>query len=160
MTAEEIRYEEIRLFESRPAIEANIQINHPWLIENCPINDVKCYKIVLDDTDMPRVYILYGYEFWNITVNNSFKLSDITEFARTLPKARKLLNMNLVIDLSQSDNWSPVFICPDLNTGPLVPIDGNHRLMVHYLTHGSIQGIHAYLFVHTETTGFEWFPPS
>lgn len=156
MTTEEINYEVIRAHESRPEIMASIKTDYKDFTENCPLDEVKCYKIRLHDTDLPRVYILDAPNFLDLTENNSYKLRDVKQTVRDLDRVDHLLKKQ--IDLSQTDNWAPVFISTYLNTGVLVPIDGNHRLMAHYLLYTSIEGVHGYLFVHPNTVKLTWFP--
>ena len=83
-------------------------------------------------------------------------LSDTNDDALT--EDRVIYWLAKKLDLSESDEWSPVFITPNHDTRALVAIDGNHRLMAHYLTHRSVEGVHAYLFSHPKTAVWDWFP--
>lgn len=142
-------------FESR--INGSIQINHESLIAMCPISEGQCYKVVLHYTDINRVFLLYAPNLTNLTINRNYQLNETIEEAGNEPRVQYWLDRN--IDLSTSDSWAPVFVSPNLDTGSLVAIDGNHRLMAHFLTHKSIQGLQAYLFVHPNITNWKWFPP-
>ena len=153
MTIEKIDYKVLRDFEL--GVNANLQTTQEHLQRLCPLNEVECFKLVLEESDIHRIFFCTAPDFATYTQNHSFRLEDTCEAARIDPIVSCLLEKN--IDLSNSDHWAPVFISPKI-AGSLVALDGNHRLMAHFLMHKSTKGLHAFLFVHQNTINWPWFP--
>lgn len=154
MTWEKIDYKILRDFEL--GINANLQSTEKHLQKLCPLNEVECFKLVLEEADIKRVFFCTAPDFATYTENHSFRLEDTCEAGRNDPTVSCLLEKH--IDLSKSDNWAPVFITPNLKTASLVALDGNHRLMAHFLMHKSTNGLQAFAFVHQNSIDWPWFP--
>lgn len=113
----------------------------------CPINEGQCYQISLQENDIDRLRLLREPTFTPLTCNQTYRLSDLLLYkANKLPRVTYWLNKKL--DLRNSQEWAPVFVSPSVDSGLIVAIDGNHRLMAHFLQHQSIEGVNGYLFIH------------
>jgi|TARA_R110002124_G_scaffold153408_2_gene320468 hypothetical protein len=154
MTAERIDYKTLRDFEL--GISANLQTTEENLQKLCPLGEVECFKLVLEESDIQRVFLCTAPDFATYTKNQSFRLIDTCEAARNDPTVSCLLSKN--VDLSKSNKWAPVFISPNYDKGSLVAFDGNHRLMAHFLMHEGTKGVQAFLLVHQNTIDWPWFP--
>lgn len=151
---EQIEYSILRDFEnSIPNI--NVRVGGYEMDSICPINEGKCYKIKLQESDLNRLFILGDPSFTNLTSNKNYRLSGlIPEVAEQEIKTRT--SLDVILDLRESHKLAPVFVSRNLDSGLVVTIDGNHRLMGHFLRNKSIEGVNGFLFVHpnVEKWGF------
>lgn len=163
----QISYNELQSFESTQ--NANLTTSHNSIADRCPSNEARCYKVVLEKVDIYRIFLIQGSNFADFTENSSLKLMDLkkTVISQTFHTINEIESQQTIsylldknIDLSKNAEFAPVFISTNLDTGSLIAIDGNHRLMAHFLAHEDIQDVHAYLFVHSGTIMSGWFPPN
>ena len=153
MTSEIISQEIIENHEIR--LESNISIHHHTVANPCPITGGQFYKVVLETIDLNRIFLCHSLGFVNFTQNDSFRLSETLE---NHPPKKQITDFKVMgIDLRQSFDRAPIFLSNDLSTGNLVALDGNHRLISHYLIHRNIEGLQAYLFVHNNATNCQWY---
>ena len=139
-----IPYGVLKAFEKE--INGDVQTDNHKLDECCPPNQSTCYGIVFEEADQDKIFLIHVTGFINLTSSDSFKLIDVNSSAGEVPRVKYWVDRG--IDLSANANWAPVFVSAKLES-PLIAIDGNHRLMAHFLTHRSIEGIRAYLYVHS-----------
>jgi hypothetical protein len=150
----QIEYEKLKKFEHK--IDGNVKIGGYDMDKICPVSEGKCYKVTLEDSDLDRVYLLRDPTFTNLTKNRDYRFSDLQDVAREEARVKHLLEKN--IDLSVNSDWAPVFVCPDIGNGALIAIDGNHRLMAHFLLRGSIANLMAYVYVHENILQWGFIP--
>lgn len=99
-------------------------------------------KISLQEDDINRLFLLGEGTFSHLTLDQSYLISDLTDAILDLKRVKYWLNKQL--DLRLSSEWSPIFVCPETDSGPIVTIDGNLRLMAHFHQHNTIEGLHGY----------------
>ena len=145
------------IIEFEKKIKTNISITHCTIQDYSPLNESQCYKIVLTEADISRIFLCQAPNIIDHTKNRSSRLQDTMESAKEVIKERAP-DTNSILDLRASDHLSPIFITPNLDMANLVAIDGNHRLMAHFLAYRNIDGVHAYAYVHPNTTKFPWYP--
>jgi hypothetical protein len=136
---------------------ANVRLGGYKMYEHCPTNEVQCYRVVLEDKDIDRIFLLNEVTFVKLTTGQTFKLSDLTHDAKTLNRVNSFLKDG--VDLRSHPGLELILVCEDLDTGSLTTIDGNHRLMAHYLTFGSVQEVPAYVYIHTNMNKWYFIPP-
>lgn len=149
-----IEYQHLRQFEEQ--IGGNVKVGGYKMDEICPIEQGKCYQIRLHENETNRLFLLGEATFTSLTRDKNYRLSDIIDDVKYLDRVKYWIDYNL--DLRLSQEWSPIFVCPNVINGPIVTIDGNHRLMAHFHMHKTIDGLNGYLFVHPNILQWGYIP--
>jgi len=150
----QIDYQCLKQFEKE--IGGNVKVGGYGMDKLCQIEDGFCYQIKLQKDDINRVFLLGETTFTSLTPDKNYRLSDIIDDVKNLNRVKYWIDYKL--DLRISKEWSPIFVCPDINSGPIVTIDGNHRLMAHFHEHNSIEGLFGYIFVHPNIQQWDFIP--
>jgi len=140
---EQIEYDKLKQFEDQ--IGGNVKVGGYEMDNICPINEGHCYQIKLQENDIDQLFLLGETTFKGLTHDKNYRLSGIIDSVKKLDRVKYWIDKKL--DLRSSPEWSPVFVSPNTD-GPIITIDGNHRLMAHYYQHKNIEGLQGYLFVH------------
>lgn len=157
MIIKPIAYTELEQFEDK--IAGNVRVGGYKMDRLCPIETGTCYQISLNASEIDRVRLLREVTFTELTQHQNYYLSGLLpDKAIALPRVKYWFDREL--NLSQSPEWSPVFVSPNLDAGLIVAIDGNHRLMAHYIRHQSVEGVPGYLFVHPNLQTWDFMPRS
>jgi len=150
-----VEYQELRKFEE--LIGGNVKIGGYDMDKISPVSEGQCYKIHLQEPDISRLYLLREPTFTNLTFHKDYLLAGLnSDEAAKLDRVKYWLNKSL--DLRLSPEWSPIFVSRNIENSPIVTIDGNHRLMAHFLQHGKIQELNGYLFVHPSIEKWGFMP--
>lgn len=138
---------------------ANVRVGGYGMDQICPIGEIKCFHIVLTSADLPRVFLLWEATFIPHTEKQSCRLVDITATAEQMAMARRPTGEINSVDLINTSELEPVLVTNNLDVGPLVIIDGNHRLTAHYARFRSIDGVRVFVGVHAKVLGWKFVPP-
>lgn len=150
----QIDYQRLKQFEKQ--IGGNVKVGGYGMDNLCPIEEGHCYQIKLQENDTNRLFLLGETTFKSLTYDKNYRLSDIIDDVKNLVRVKHWIDYKL--DLRISVEWSPIFVCPDTNSGPIVTIDGNHRLIAHFHQHNTIEGLLGYLFVHPNIQQWGYIP--
>ena len=150
----QIEYHQLKQFEDQ--IGGNVKVGGYEMDKICPIEEGHCYQIKLNERDTNHLFLLREPTFKNLTRDKNYLLSEIIDDVKKLDRVKYWLDNKL--DLRLSPNWSPIFVCPDTDCGPIVTIDGNHRLMAHFHQYKTIEGLFGYLFVHPNIQKWDFIP--
>ncbi|WP_259016710.1 hypothetical protein [Emticicia fluvialis] len=143
--------------EHEVSCNSSITLNNHNLPDFCPINEVKCYRVLLEEDDINRIYLLWEAGFNNLTKNNSFKLADLTVDAQELVRVKSFLDNR--IDLRTYANLEVILFGQNLEESSLTATDGNHRLMSQFLSYKSIAEVPAYIYTHEKINNWNFIPP-
>jgi hypothetical protein len=149
--------EEIRNHEERT--NANVRIGGYEMEEHCPTGEIQYFHVELTSSDLARVFLLGEQTFAPHTKGRSFKLVDITSTAESMAMARRPAGEVNRVDLHVDSGLEPVLVSNNLECGPLVTIDGNHRLTAHYARSGTIDGVKVFVAVHSNMLAWDFVPP-
>lgn len=115
--------------------------------EGCrPIRE--CHLAFLEEIDLNRVYL--WREATQHSDGKSNKLADMPKrLLEDHPRVKSFwagdpANGYEPID-STMPGMEPTLVTDDIQNGPLYAIDGNHRLMAHFLSMSSIDGVRVYV---------------
>jgi hypothetical protein len=146
--------DEIARHEQRT--KASVQFGSYNMSRHAPRDEIKYFHLELSDGDLNRLFLLWESTFIPHTLNNSCRLTDVTPTAASMAMARCPPGGKISVDLTSSTGQEPILITTDLNCGPLITIDGNHRLTAHYLRHRRVDGVKVFLGVHLD---WNFIPP-
>jgi hypothetical protein len=149
----QIEYNQLKQFEVQ--VGGNVKVGGYNMNNVCPIEEGQCYQIKLQDNDISRLFLLGEATFTKLTPAKNYRLSEIIDDVKNLPRVKYWIDKKL--DLRLSPEWSPIFVSKDVK-GPIITIDGNHRLMAHFHQHQAIEGLHGYLFVHPSIPKWDFIP--
>jgi hypothetical protein len=141
----EINYNELRQFEE--SVEANVKVGGYGMDKISPIEEGKCYRIILKAEDINRIFLLKEPTFTNFTINRNFMIADVTEKVDEVERVRYWLDRGL--DLRNAPEWAPVFVSRNIENGSFTIIDANHRMTAHYRQHKIVDEVAAYVFTHS-----------
>lgn len=105
----------------------------------------KCYRGVLEDSDLDRLFLLNELDFGQFT-NNTHLLKNLLEGARNLERVQSFIAKSF--DLRIHRDYEPILVTINKEKASLIAIDGNHRLMSHYLQYKSIFEVPVYIGEH------------
>jgi hypothetical protein len=142
--------------EHENRVEPNITTTNPDIQKYCPLAEAHCFEIELEEADINLVYTCSGSYLNAYTID--YRLEQTLESARKEGRIKSFLDSGL--NLSDSYELAPVFVCDMSPKQNLVAIDGNHRLIAHFLAHKSVTGLRAYLYAHVNAESIDWFPDS
>lgn len=148
---------EIQTHEQR--VNANVRIGGYNMDKLCPTTEFQYFHMELESSDLARVFLLWERTFVSQTQGNSCKLVDITTTAESMAMQRRPTGEVNGVDLINCSGLEPVFVTDDLEYGPLVTIDGNHRLTAHYSRFRRIDNVKVFVGVHPSVLGWEFIPP-
>jgi hypothetical protein len=149
-----IDYQKLKQFED--SIGGNVKVGGYEMDKPCPVATGNCYQIELETADIDKIFLLNEKTFTNLTSNRNYKLSEIVDSVNELERVNRWVDWKL--NLRDSPDWSPVFVSQSIENGSLITIDGNHRLVAHFLQHRNVDGVHAYLFVHHNINEWVFIP--
>jgi hypothetical protein len=149
-----ISIEEIRQLEN--STNANIRIGSYGMDSVSPTEEIFFYYSRLQPEDISRIYLLN--DFRHCTNQESCRLSDLHERALVTAMERVPQLAENKIDLRNVVHKEPVLVGVDLHQGGLTVIDGNHRLMAHYLRHGSVESVGVILAIHRSIVNWAFIP--
>ncbi len=75
-------------------------------------------------------------------------LRDVNELAESIAMEQRPPNEKNTVDLRRQMDLEPILVTNDAYSGPLIAIDGNHRLTAHYLRHQSVDAVNVFVAVH------------
>ena len=145
---EEVSVSVVQAFEQ--AINSNARIDSYGLEKLCPVREYKAFKVKLEAHDIGRLYLLG--EFVKHTAGHTGLVADILPAMGYNP--RVLQFTATTFDLRAAAGKELVIVTPDERTGPLVVIDGNHRVIAQQLNYHTVEGILAYVCSHARV--IEW----
>lgn len=142
--------------EHETSLNSNVGLDNNYIPDHCPLDEIQCYRVKLEESDINRVFILWDGTFSDMTDNNTFKLADVNMNALKRPSTHHFFNKQL--DLGVNPELAIVFFAQNLGS-PLVATDGNHRLMAHFLINKNVADIPAFLYTHENIINWRHFPP-
>lgn len=148
--------EEIQRHEARTA--SNIRFGSYGMDQTCPNFEIEFHHGVLQSEDTRRIYVLP--EFCDHTIASSCRIADALPSAAEVACERLAPNSRSKLDLTAREGLELVLFGLDLESGPLLLIDGNHRAFAHFLRFRSLHGVAAYIGIHSDMLFFKFVPPS
>jgi hypothetical protein len=139
------------------ATTANARLGGYHMDLHCPTDEFRCFRVILDQRDDARLYLLGLTEFINQTRGQTCRLRDVVREAASVQRVASFITGGL--DLRTGSGLELVLVCRELQSAPLVAIDGNHRAMAQYLTHDSVEGVGAFVCVHPAISNWPFVPP-
>lgn len=124
--------------------------------EHCPLAQMVCLHVTLCECDLERMFVLP--DFGGHTRNHSCQLVDINDSALDVAMERRPAGAQNILDLTTRDQLELVLVGTDLNQRPLIVVDGNHRLLAHYIRHRSIDRVPAYVGIHPNIYNWSFVP--
>jgi hypothetical protein len=136
-------------------------------LKDFPKNEFKCFKVILEKSDIDRLYLIGN--FANIT-KDSLKVSDLVSKEEVLcdthenrgERVKKIMEggaqYNKGLDLLTDKDFELVLVGQNLIDGPLVLMDGSHRIIAHYLNRGDVDRVHAYVCIHSNVKKWGMHP--
>jgi hypothetical protein len=147
--------EEIQAHEM--ATGANVRLGGYGMDGHWPLAEVICMHVTLSGCDLERLFVLP--DFKGCTWNHSCQLVDINDSALAVAMERQAAKATNDLDLTVRSQLELVLVGIDVSHGPLVTVDGNHRLLAHYTRHRSIDGVPAYVGIHPNMHNWPFVPP-
>ena len=140
------------------ATKANACLGGYGMVTHCPLADIVCMHITLTQSDLSRLFVLQ--DFAKCTRDQSCQLIDVVP-ASAILAAMEHQPKNAVneLDLTVAKGMELVLCGTSVDDGPLIAIDGNHRLLAHYIRSGSIEGVPAYIGIHPKMYDWPMVPP-
>lgn len=122
-----------------------------------PADGYTAVRATLADSDMDRTFL--WFEFRKHTKNGTAKLTDALRESTREPRIRQLIEGDASkgwapIDLRVDSGCYPMLVTNDFAHGPLYGLDGNHRLVAHFLTGKAFDGVPAFVCTHVKM--LEW----
>jgi len=148
---------EIQSHEERTG--ANVRLGGYKMNTHCPTSEIQCFHIELNDLDLERLFLLWEPTFIPHTHNRTCRLCDVTPTAEAMAMERRSVGEKNLVDLTAGTGNEPVLVTSDLTHGPLIAIDGNHRLTAHFVRHRRVGGVRVYVGVHAKVLGWHFIPP-
>ena len=136
-----ITLEDVRALEERT--NSNVRLGRYDMGEFSPTKEFDCYKTVLDQSDLDRLFLLS--DFHMMTRTASCKLADVQ--SGQIPET-SMSRISRDIDLTTLAGCEIEIVSPSMDDGPLVIVDGNHRVVGHFLNRGTIQDVPAFVCIH------------
>lgn len=149
--------EEIRSHEE--LTKANVRFGSYDMDQLSPPGDFQFFHCQLCDVDLERLFLLWEQTFIPHTRNNSCKLADMLPTVASMTLARRPSSVQKPPNLAKDVGMEPVLVTTDILHGPLITIDGNHRLADHYAHHHHIEGIKVFVGVHWRILDWMFIPP-
>lgn len=138
------------------ATGANARLGGYGMDEHCPLAEIVCMHVTLSECDLQRLFVLP--DFRKHTRNHSCQLVDVNDSALTAAMERQPVEMQNELDLTTRTRLELVLVGTDVNERPLVTVDGNHRLLAHYIRHHSVDGVPAYIGIHPNMYNWRFVP--
>jgi hypothetical protein len=139
------------------ATESNVRLGGYHMDRHCPTNEFQCYRVQLAKQDEDRVFLLGLTEFINLTQGQSCQLRDVVQAASAIPRVVSFIEAG--IDLQSRPGLELVVVARELQSAPLVVIDGNHRAIAQFFSQGSVEGVSAFVCVHPAIGQWPFIPP-
>lgn len=136
---------------------SNARLGYYHMDCHCPTNEFRCFRVGLEQQDEDNLFLLGLTEFVNQTQSQSCRLRDVVRDASSIRRVESFITARL--DLRSGIGLELVLVGSDLHGAPLVIIDGNHRAIAQYLTHGSVDGVPAFVCVHPAIRHWPFVPP-
>ena len=124
---------------------------------HCPTNEFRCFRVKLERREEDRIFLLGIPEFIDSTRGQSCRLRDVVQGASTIERVASFITAG--VDLRVRPGSELVLVTAEFQSAALVAIDGNHRAMAHYLAHGSVDGVPAFVCVHSAISRWHFVPP-
>lgn len=133
--------------------DANIRLGGYDMDKVCPNEDFRILRVLLQDSDLDRLFVLGMYH--EVTKDGSCLLKDTLPVALSKDRVASFKRDN--IDLRTSSQLAPLMVART-EKGPLTLYDGNNRMLWQRLTHGSIEGIAAFVSIHPKINLWKYIP--
>ena len=137
------------------ATVANARLGGYGMDAHCPMNEIRCYRVMLESSDLDRLFVLQ--DFATHTPNRTCRLRDVVPSTASLQRVASFATAG--VDLRTHAGLELLLVGIGLDGGSLVAIDGNHRMIAHYLTQGSVDGVPAFIGVHPAMNRWPFVPP-
>lgn len=138
------------------ATGANARLGGYGMDEHCPLAEIVCMHVTLSEYDLERMFVLP--DFRKYTRNHSCRLVDVNDATLLVAMERQPAGAQNELDLTTRNRMELVLVGTDLNQRPLIAVDGNHRLLAHYIRHRSIDGVPAYVGIHPNMYNWPFVP--
>jgi len=141
------------------ATASNTTLGGYHMDKYCALGNFRILRGILEATDIERLYLLG--QFAPYTNGRTCKLRDVRPEAVApgqISSERVGSFLQGKVNLALEKNLDVVIVSPEEVAGPLILIDGNHRSVAHFLSHGGIDGIPAFVCVHRSICRWPYVP--
>lgn len=119
------------------------------------------YKVTLNSDDLDRVIL--WWENQNHTKNKTCKVADLLPSAKNLERVQSFIVGSDAKGLSplglrSADGMEPCVVASSIDDDFLYVIDGNHRLIAHWLQGRSLDDVTIYVAVHDNLKSWVYIP--
>lgn len=119
------------------------------------------YRAILDDKDTSNIAVYW--QFQEHTQDETCRLFDLLETAKDIPRVKNFTEGVPSkgygpVDLRTLPDREPTIVTNSLDSHLLYVIDGNNRTIGHYLRHGSLAGVPAFVCVHPRMLEWAYIP--
>jgi hypothetical protein len=129
-----------------------------------PPNEYQGFRVTFDEGDVDRLYLWLGFAL--CAGHKSCHLTDIPTVLHpcTESRVRPFIEGDPAsgkgpLDLRTATDMEIVTVSNDLENGNLYIIDGNHRLIAHYLIHKSIKDVPAFACIRPKMLQWAYVQP-
>lgn len=137
------------------ATAANARLGGYGMGTHCPLDQIRCNRVVLESGDLDRLFVLQ--DFAAQTHNKTCRLRDVMPGAVNLNRVASFTTA--CVDLRTHAGLELVLVSHGWDGTPLIAIDGNHRMIAHYITQCSVDGVPAFVGVHPAMNRWPYIPP-
>lgn len=142
---------------------ASVRIGNHCMEDYAPTSEFLFYRVILEKSDTDRMFVLFETGLTKQTLGQTCRLKDIVSSSENIERVKQAINggnsFSKGVDLKSDPNMELELVASELYNVPLTIIDGNHRAIAHYIIHGSVQGVPAYICVHKNISKWPYIPP-
>lgn len=153
-----ITLQEVQDLEER--VKANVRLHGYGLPDICPIDEIECFSVELSRADVDRVFLIWEKDCVPHTKNWSCRITELLDTAAAMSMERMPHGAENTLDLSHHESLPPVLVTSDVYNGPLVTVDGNHRIVAHYTRVGCLDGARVIAASHPNMLQWLFIPPT
>lgn len=149
----EVEIAEVQQHEQ--ATSANARLGGYGMDAHCPTNEIRCYRVVLEEGDLDRLFVMQDFAAY--TSNGSCRLRDVLPSIADIKRVASFTTPS--VDLRKRTGLEVILVGSDVDRASLVAIDGNHRIIAQYISQGSVDGVPAFVCVHPAMNRWPYVPP-
>ena len=137
---------------------ASVQLGNHCMEDYVATTDFKCFEVRLEEYDINRLFIIYEKNLAPLTSGSSCRLIDIIpEKAKEVERVKSFLNDSF--NLLEKTEFEPILVGWDIQESPLIIIDGNHRVISHYIKNNNITDLIVFVCINNQDLKSWMFVP-
>ena len=138
--------------EREKSTDANIRMGRYGL----PVpEEFNTHRALLDESDLDRLYLIP--EFGKHTAGSTALLKDVTESALSDHRVRQFLSPPINLQIAPRLELITFTVNPEKS--PIIVGDGNHRIIAHFWTYRTVDGVPLFICSHPTVAWWDFCPP-